>query len=148
VLIVGGASGDPPSPTATAELYYPATGTFAVTGSLMSARQEHTATLLADGKVLIAGGETHVINSSDLQATATAEVYDATLGSFSPAGLMIISRNAHTATLLPNGATLITGGGLDSSTAELYDPTTGSFSIAGGMEVGRIGHSDTVVAKW
>jgi len=147
VLIVGGASGDPPSPTATAELYDPATGTFAVTGSLMSARQEHTATLLADGKVLIAGGETHVISSSDLQATATAEVYDAAVGSFSPAGLMIISRNAHTATLLPNGATLITGGGLDSSTAELYDPTTGSFSITGGMEVGRIGHSATLLPR-
>jgi large repetitive protein len=118
VLIVGGASGNPPNLTTTAEFYDPATGTFAATGSMATSREEQTATLLTDGNVLIAGGETPM-GSTGLQATATAELYDVAQGSFSAARTMIASRNAHTATLLPNGVVLRAGGGTDSSTAEL-----------------------------
>jgi Kelch motif len=146
VLVVGGVPADSSNPTATAEVYDPATGSFSVTGSMTTVREEHTATLLADGKVLIVGGESLVAGSSDLQATATAEVYDPSTGSFSITGSMTAARNSHTATLLPSGHVLIAGGGNDNSTADLYDPTPGSFKIAGGMEVGRSGHSATLLS--
>jgi hypothetical protein len=145
VLIVGGVLLSSSNPTATAEVYDPATGSFTVTAALTTAREEHTATLLNDGRVLIVGGESPVSGSSDLQVTATAEVYDPSAGLFSTTGSMTEARSLHTATLLPSGNVLIAGGGGDNSTAELYDPATGSFSITGGMEVGRSGHSATLL---
>jgi hypothetical protein len=145
VLVVGGVPGDSSNPAATAEVYDPATGGFSVTGSMTTAREEHTATLLSDGKVLIAGGESPVTGSG-LQATATAEVYDPSTDLFSTTGSMAGARNSHTATLLPSGHVLVSGGSDDNPTAELYDPTTSSFSIAGGMEVGRSGHSATLLS--
>jgi hypothetical protein len=143
VLVVGGVPVDSSNPTATAEVYDPTTGSFTVTGSMTTAREEHTATLLANGKVLIVGGESPVTGSSDLQATATAEVYDPSTDSFSITGSMTEGRNSHTATILPSGHVLIAGGGDDNSTAELYDPTTSSFEITGGMEIGRSRQSAT-----
>jgi hypothetical protein len=65
VLVAGGQSG-----IASAELYNPGTGTWSTTGSMTTARFEHTATLLPDGRVLVAGGA-----SSAGPATATAEIY-------------------------------------------------------------------------
>jgi hypothetical protein len=145
VLITGGTSLDSSNPTATAEVYDPATGTFTVTGGMTTAREEHTATLLADGKVLIVGGEGPVTGSSELQATATVEVYDPSTGLFSTTGSMTAARSLHTATLLPSGKVLVAGGGDDNSTAEVYDPATGYFSITGGMEIGRSGHTATLL---
>jgi hypothetical protein len=145
VLITGGTSLDSSNPTATAEVYDPATGSFTVTGGMTTAREEHTATLLADGKVLIVGGEGPVTGSSELQPTATVEVYDPSTGSFSLTGSMAEARSLHTATLLPSGEVLVAGGGDDNSTAELYDPATGAFSITGGMEIGRSGHTATLL---
>src|SRR5581483_9740154 len=79
---------------------------FAVpTGSLNVARAYHTATLLNDGRVLIAGGfdaNSDVLNSFD--------IYDPRSGSFSATGTMTTTRTYHTATLLPNGMVLIVGG--------------------------------------
>jgi N-acetylneuraminic acid mutarotase len=145
VLITGGTSLDSSNPTATAEVYDPATGTFTVTGGMTTAREEHTATLLADGKVLIVGGEGPVTGSSELQPTATVEVYDPSTGLFSTTGSMTAARSLHTATLLPSGKVLVAGGGDDNSTAEVYDPATGYFSITGGMEIGRSGHTATLL---
>jgi hypothetical protein len=145
VLIVGGVPTSSSNPTSTAELYDPGTGRFTVTGSMTTAREEHTATLLADGKVLIVGGESAVTGSSDLRATATAEVFDPSTGLFSATESTTEARNSQTATLLRSGDVLIAGGGDDNSTAELYDPTTNSFSITGGMQVGRSGHSATLL---
>jgi hypothetical protein len=136
VLIAGGVdTSNPDSPTTTsaAETYDPTTGTFTVVGSMKSARAGHTATLLATGRVLIAGG-------SDLP---TAEVYDPATGTFSGTGDMGQARIGHTATLLANGTVLVTGG--SDSTAELYDPSTGSFGTTGGMETSRAGHSATLL---
>jgi hypothetical protein len=145
VLITGGTSLDSSNPTVTAEVYDPATGTFTVTGAMATAREEHTATLLADGKVLIVGGEGPVTGSSELQPTATVEVYDPSTGLFSTTGSMTAARSLHTATLLPSGKVLVAGGGDDNSTAEVYDPATGYFSITGGMEIGRSGHTATLL---
>jgi hypothetical protein len=91
------------------------------------ARQGHTATLLPNGKVLIAGG------SPAGTPTASAELYDPATDTFSPTGSMNNDRGAHTATLLPTGKVLITGGwsnaagGIAYST-ELYDPAAGTFT--------------------
>jgi len=83
----------------TAELFDPATGTWSPTGSMSIFRSQHTATLLSNGKVLVAGGN-----------GATAEVYDPATGTFSPSGSMTTTRANHTATLLPDGRVLVSGG--------------------------------------
>jgi Galactose oxidase, central domain len=107
VLVVGGYTADQ-----RAELYDPESRTFSLTAGLMSiARSGHTATLLPNGTVLIAGGQ------STATATASAELYDPSSGTFSTTGSMTVPRGLHTATLLPNGKVLIAGGG--SSTSQI-----------------------------
>jgi hypothetical protein len=138
VLIAGGYSYPPPFPVwASAELYDPSTRSFTATGGMTTPRYSHTATLLSNGKVLIAGGSSTVNGPGSL---AGAELYDPGTGSFTATGGMTTSRTGHTATLLNNGKILIAGGngqmGLLAS-AELYDPDTGSFTATGDMTTGR-----------
>jgi len=139
VLVVGG-SNLAGTLYATAELFDPATGQFALTGSLVTARIWHAATKLADGKVLITGG-----TSSPGHDTATAEVYDPATGNFSAIGSMNSARSSHTATLLSDGKVLVAGGNgataETAATAEIYDPATGVFAATGSMTVERWGHS-------
>lgn len=123
---------------ASAELYDPATGRFTKTGSMAAARVDQTATLLRNGKVLIAGGYgcadpqrcVNVVDSSTLVNLASAELYDPTTGKFSPAGSMTSPRDAGAAALLPDGRVLLTEGA-DNSWAELYDPQSGKFTRTG-----------------
>lgn len=92
-------------------------GVFATTGSMAEARTNHTATLLTNGKVLVAGG-----SDSGGSSLSSAELYDPSAGTFSTTGSMATARQSHTATLLPNGKVLIAGGVSDaiaSSSAEL-----------------------------
>jgi hypothetical protein len=107
---------------------------FTATGSMVSAREAHTATLLNDGKVLVAGGDNGNV------VLAKAELFDPGNGNFTTTGTMQTERKAHTATLLTGGKVLIAGGRNDSgslATAELYDPGTGNFTTTGSMGTGR-----------
>ena len=93
---------------ASAELYDPAAGTWSATGSLGTARYWHTATLLPNGKILVAGGYTQTFSrSGDL---ASAELYNPATGTWSATGSLGTARDSHTATLLPNGKILRRGG--------------------------------------
>ena len=117
---------------------------FVLTGSMTSARVGHTATLLNNGKVLVAGG-------SDNTGTvlASAELYDPATGTFTATGSMTSPRFAHTATLLNNGKVLVTGGTPDYefvlASAELYDPTTGTFTVTGSMNDAHEEHTATLL---
>jgi hypothetical protein len=120
-------------------------GGFTATGSMTTPRQFHTATLLTNGKVLIAGGE-----GICCVAWASAELYDPSTSAFTATGGMTTPRFLHTATLLPSGKVLIAGGafGQDNfalNSAELYDPSTGTFSPTGGMTSARYFHTATLL---
>ncbi len=125
----------------TAELYSPAAGTFKFLGTMTEGRERHTATLLPNGKVLIAGG----FNGSYLD---TAELYDPASNTFTATGEMNEQRRSHTATLLSNGKVLIAGGtnGEPLDTAEVYDPGTGEFKkTSSNMTAYRTGHTATLL---
>jgi hypothetical protein len=80
----------------------------------------HTATLLANGTVLLAGGQDQSGNP-----IASAELYDPTTSTFAASGTLVTGRYSHTATLLPSGAVLLTGGSTGGATlasTELYLP--------------------------
>jgi large repetitive protein len=119
-------------------------GTFTPTGSMQTAREGHTATLLQDGTVLIVGGD----NSTGF--LASAEIYNPATGMFTPtAGTMETARFGHTATLLTDGTVLVAGGlqpaGVLAS-AEIFDPATGMFTpTSGSMETARAGHTATLL---
>ena len=110
-------------------------GTFTPTGSMVTPRMGHTATLLLDGRVLIAGGRTAVPAGLDNFAPlASAEIYDSETKTFSPAGDMTVLRGHFVAALLPNGKVLFVGSDAGQRVAsEVYDPLTGTFSAAGSI---------------
>ena len=105
--------------------------------SMTAKRAAHTATLLGNGQVLIAGGFV-----GDGGGLASAEVFDPTRKTFVSAENMTAARASHTATLLPNGKVLISGGfnGDYLNTAEIYDPATNRFASVGRMVTARSGH--------
>ena len=124
------------------------TGTFSPTGRMSVARAFHTATLLPDGKVLIAGGRVNGVQDYRGTVTGSAELYDPATGTFSPTGSMTVPRVWHSATLLPNGKVLIVGRDWmagDDRTAELYDPATGRFSRTGDTLSAQYGATATLL---
>jgi hypothetical protein len=138
-FVVGGDDECKGGSLANAELFEPTSKSFsAKQGTMSTSRTEHTATLLPDGTVLIAGG---TVIPSFAGSLATAEVYDPATDLFSSTSNMLIPRSRHTATLLLNGKVLMAGGGdSNAQECELYDPATRAFSTTGRMVLARSGH--------
>jgi N-acetylneuraminic acid mutarotase len=129
----------------SAELYDPISGKWTVTSPMAEGHWRPTATLIAGGRVLIAGGN----GTTPGEATSVAELYDPATATWSLAGSMATARVLHTATLLPNGKVLVTGGYNDVSgylqSAELFDPTTQTWSSAGHLNSTRLAHTATLL---
>jgi hypothetical protein len=140
VLIAGGMDTATGNGLDTALTYDPASGQATPTGNLLQARFDQHALDLADGKVLLFGGQDKEANQKPLQ---TAEIYDPTTRQFTKTGSMVVSRSCATTVLMSDGKVLIAGGDFMTSatanetTAEVFDPTTGKFTATGSMSVGR-----------
>lgn len=132
VLVTGGCAGDGCAPFhRSAEIYDPTSRSFRSINPMTVPRASHTATLLPDGRVLVAGG------CSEGGATASAEVYDPGTGRWTPVGDMTEPRCSHIAVPLADGRVFIMGGGDgrlgDLETAEIFDPATSAFTALSGM---------------
>ncbi len=150
VLYAGGYSGAGDGPTYnSAELFDPATATWAPTGSMVALRSGHSLTLLTTGpnagKVLVVGGGQRI----GLTVEARCELYNPATGTFALTGPLATARTFHTATRLPDGRVLVTGGhdaGADTSnrsSVEIYDPLAGTWSPAAPMAFRRGRHTAT-----
>jgi len=151
ILIIGGWFSDPDDPygavaTNTVLAISPVSGRVQEVGHLAMRRTSFSATLLRDGRVLVAGGQ-----SRDPFAMDRAEIFDPATNRFELVGApMITARYSHTATLLADGRVLLTGGDgryIDSvnKDSELFDPATGTFGPAGDMHHCRTGHTATLL---
>lgn len=135
VLVAGGCTTDGcdlgSAGGATAELYDPATGTFARTGNLTLSRDSHQAVLLPDGRVLLIGGwgATSVLASTD--------AYDPRHGTFSPGPTMLTAREGMVPIQLSDGRVLLAGGFIatrpTTAAAEILDPVNATFSATGDL---------------
>jgi hypothetical protein len=144
VLMAGGNSGSQDlAAYPYAVLFDPTTGKISRTGSMKTARSDFTAVKLADGRVLVAGGEV----GSDLDSvTSKAEMYDPATAKFTATGSLRTPRYSAAGALLPGGKVLVAGGSDQDeyplSSAELFDPRTGKFSPTGSMTTARGDHED------
>ena len=144
---------------AIAELYDTASGTFSNSIPMVASRAAHSATLLGNGKVLMAGGYFEGccgLAYGDRGVHGVNELFDPATSKFSGTGALNGARYSHTATLLSGGQVLIAGGtdlmttagtqsGGPTATAELYDPASGVFSFTGSMNTARDTHAATLL---
>jgi hypothetical protein len=160
VLIAGGTdrSGGGGAAVASAELYDPATGTFAIAGSMLTDRAQHSATLLANGEVLIVGGwNGHRADAPDDPPwdPLFGELFDPSSAGFKGSGSTSTTRFGHTATRLQDGRVLLLGGvpatqnlhaqPTNPAYAELYNPASGTFSAAGDFTELRTKYTATLL---
>jgi N-acetylneuraminic acid mutarotase len=145
VLVVGGGAVGSPSFATTnrVDLYDPETGTWTEAASMSVARGLHTATLLPDGRVLVAGGSSKTYGTKGV-VTAAAEIYDPATDAWHTVAPMAVKRYVHSAAILPDGRVLVAGGWSYTgstdpslSTAEIFDPASNSWSATASMAGGR-----------
>ncbi len=147
VLFFGGST----PASQTSEIFNPATGTFDWTGTMLAQRAFATGTLLPDGRVVIIGGSSILPVSG---FPSQVEVFDPATGTFSALGSIIQPRRNHSATLLPDGKILITGGWLPTTTGpmvstasvEIFDPATGISEQVGNLATRRADHRAAALA--
>jgi hypothetical protein len=158
VLVVGGyrifASILPIGYLDTAQIYTPATGVWTSAASLRptaggrQGRAAHTATLLDDGRVLVAGGA-----GASQDVPRWPQIYDPASGGWSFGAMMPVSRADHTATRLADGRVLLAGGqSLIAATrlgaiasSQLYDPATNTWAATANLNAARSGHTATLL---
>ena len=129
--------------TAAAEIYDPSKGKWSSTGPMHAARGNLTATLLPNGKVLVAGG----INTAN-NPLATAELYNPSTGKWTLTGSLNVARDEHIALLLSTGKVLVAGGenaGVTTNRTELYNPSTGKWVFTGNLNTSRFEHTITIL---
>ena len=151
-LLVAGGGDHHDSLLAQAELYDPATGTWSLTGSLVTPRRLHQAVLMADGRVLIAGGLNGTIPVGwDELPLSSAEVFDPATGMWSATASMSSVRYHFAMALLPDGRVLVAGGMIDGgprlASSEVYDPVSGTWTPTGSLNFPRSGPSTTLLAN-
>ena len=149
VLLVGGfaeLAGGGSNYAFTADLYDPSTNSWSSAGSLSTAHVGHTATLLPNGKVLVAGGD------GGTGSYSSVELYDPAANTWSTAASLQTGRVGHAATLLPNGSVLVVGGDVSSPTGltrtnstEIYDPMANTWTAANTLSVARALHAATLL---
>ncbi|MCP4656222.1 MAG: hypothetical protein GY856_12485, partial [bacterium] len=130
----------------SAELFDSSTddSAWVATSPLNMKRCRHTATLLADQKVLVAGG----YNGKGRRSLRSAELYNPETGEWIPSRHLRTARSSHTATLLPSEKVLVAGGANGTaflSNVELYDPRTGKWELTGELWAPRISHTATLL---
>jgi hypothetical protein len=159
VLVAGGVrSNGPGGAIASAELYDPSTGRFTPTGSMSTGRVGHTATLLASGDVLIAGGRNgfapDALDDPPFDPLF-AELFGSSTGTFTMTGPMSTTRIGHTATRLTDGKVLVLGGipaiqNLHEQPpapayGEIFDPTTGAFTPVTDLHLSQDSYTATLL---
>ncbi|GBD88249.1 N-acetylneuraminate epimerase [bacterium BMS3Abin03] len=145
ILVIGGVNFETNPPRMynlkSCELFDPVTEKWSVVDSLEIERQGHTATVMPDGRVLVAGG----LNSSG--SIKQCEIFDPETGVWSMTDSLNIERDGHSAVLLPNGKVLVSGG---SSTAlyscEIFDPITENWEVVGSTAFAHVSHSSIVLS--
>lgn len=149
----GSGGGQTIRPSASAEVFDPATGEWEATGEMTAARFEHTATALPGGRVLVAGGLGGDAVDGTFAPLASVEVFDPAVGQFTTAAAMAEGRTNHVAVPLGDGTVVVAGGLGDGeptqralATAERYDPSGGGWARLPALRQGRAGATATVLA--
>jgi hypothetical protein len=141
ILITGGVGGSLVTSNSilrSAEIYDPATGTFTLTGSMVTARRSHQAILLRTGKVLIAGGYAPGTPSVLLNSAELYDPDDGPTGSFTATLNTMSAARAPFLTMLPDGKVLVSNGSSTPNQAvDIYDPATNRFTSPGNELVAR-----------
>ena len=151
VLVAGGLHGPfPAGSLASAELYDPTTNAWSAAAPMLASRRGHTATLLADGRVLVVGGLSLILREGGYfpSQPAFAEIYDPQANHWSTTAAIAFSRYGQTATRLADGRVLVAGGRGDAAilkSTEIYGATEDRWISAAPMGAARSGHVATLL---